>query len=97
MFLPEVYFTLIFWVMLGQRFEEMRLGHLSARQCGVYQEEMLRERSPVRADCVPDPPRKPYEYKKIYHQCAPCGGPIEPKMERDPVGGFGPLPGRRRV
>ena len=45
-------FTLIAWIMVGQRFEEVQLPLLYAVQCTVFRDEMLRERSPVRAECV---------------------------------------------
>jgi hypothetical protein len=70
-------FTLIAWLMMGQRFEEMRLPHLYPIQCTVFRDEMLRERSPVRAECVPEPaPRAimplPHEYRPD-DRCILCG------------------------
>jgi hypothetical protein len=77
-------FMLITWIMVGQRFEEVQLSDLSLRQCGVFRDEMLAERSPVRAECVPEPPRP--RVIDTYPLCAhhTCGAP--------PL-----LPGRRRV
>jgi hypothetical protein len=37
-------FTLVFWVTMGWRFEEMRLPLLYPVQCTVFRDEMLRER-----------------------------------------------------
>jgi hypothetical protein len=50
-------FTLVFWVTMGWRFEEVQLPLLYAVQCTVFRDEMLRERSPVLAACVPGEPR----------------------------------------
>ena len=82
--MSEVTFTLIFWVMMGQRFEEMQLPLLYRDNCAVYRDEMLRERSPVRAKCVADPlPRTIQTYPLCAHTGGSCNWPL--------------LPGRRRV
>jgi hypothetical protein len=84
--MDHVTFTLIFWVTMGWRFEEMQLPLLYRDNCAVYRDEMLRERQPARAVCVQDPPRKPPESGEI--KCAPCG--VRPEWPRLP-------PGHKRV
>jgi hypothetical protein len=85
----ETTFTLVAWVMLGWRFEQIELHDLSLRQCGVYQAEMLRERSPVRADCVPSPYqraiRPPFQ-ERANDRCFICGPPPDQ-----------PPPGHKRI
>jgi hypothetical protein len=51
-------FTLVFWVMMGWRFEEAQLTDLSWRQCNVFATQMLMERRPVRVTCMPDVPQR---------------------------------------
>jgi hypothetical protein len=76
--MSEATFTLIAWLMMGQRFEEVRLPYLSQRQCGVYRDEMLRERSPLRAECMPGSPRAIMPRSEPPPRCAhhPCGSPV---------------------
>jgi hypothetical protein len=76
--------TLVIWLMMGQRFEETQMHWLQPIQCTVFRDELLRERSPVRAECVPAPKAPP---DRIIDRFPPCA---------DGVCG-GPLPGRRRV
>jgi hypothetical protein len=84
----ETTFTLIAWIMVGQRFEEVRLPHLYPIQCTVFRDEMLRERSPVRAVCVPEPlPRAIMPVDEPLPLCAHGGGSCAWPL----------LPGRRRV
>jgi hypothetical protein len=66
-------FTLIAW-MVGQRFEEVRLPLLERVQCTVFRDEMLAERAPVRAECIPDPPPRPWapEFRPD-DRCMLCG------------------------
>jgi hypothetical protein len=77
----EATFTLIFWITMGWRFEEAQLPLLYRDNCAVYRDELLRERSPVRAECVQDPPLS--RSREIY--------------TFPPGDYYGPLPGRRRV
>jgi len=65
-------FTLIIWLMMGQRFEEMQLPALYPVQCTVFRDELLRERSPVRAECVAEPKRPPPIFEPPT-RCADCG------------------------
>jgi len=58
---------------MGWRFEEMQLPHLYRIQCGVFRDEMLRERSPVRAECVPEPAPTPWAPElRPDDRCIPC-------------------------
>jgi hypothetical protein len=47
--------TLIVWLTMGWRFEETSLPLLGRAQCAVFRDEMLAERTPVRAECVAEP------------------------------------------
>jgi hypothetical protein len=76
-------FTLVFWITMGWRLEERHLPLLAPVQCTAFRDEMLRERSPVRAECVPEPPQQ----SRIIDHLPVCAH-----------GGCGwDLPGRRRV
>jgi hypothetical protein len=82
-------FTLVFWVMMGWRFEETELPDLSWKQCTVYYAEMLRDRRPVRVTCMPVagtrvimPPTRDY----LIDRCYICGPPADQ-----------PPPGHKRI
>ena len=76
-------FTLTIWLMMGQRFEETQMHWLQPVQCTVFRDELLRERSPVRAECVPEPE----ERSRIITNPPVCAN----------SGAGWDLPGRRRV
>jgi hypothetical protein len=76
-------FTLVFWVVMGWRFEETQLTDLSWRQCSVFAGQMLVERRPVRVTCLPNVPQQAVR-PRIYQpgpddRCFICGpSPDEP-------------------
>jgi len=81
-------FVLIFWVTMGWRFEETQLPDLYPLQCSVFRDELLRERSPVRAECVPElAPRAIMPAIRPELRCAHGGGSCAWPL----------LPGRRRI
>jgi hypothetical protein len=69
----ETTYTLIFWVMMGWRFEEAQLPRLGHDQCAAFRDEMSRERAPLRVACVADPPRRPIYEMKPDDRCFICG------------------------
>jgi hypothetical protein len=85
--MSEATFTLIAWLMMGQRFEEVRLPYLYPIQCTVFRDELLRERSPVRAECVLEPlPRAIQPVIEAPPVCAhisgSCAWPLVPGRKR---------------
>jgi hypothetical protein len=82
-------FVLVFWVMMGWRFDQMELPGLYQGNCAAYRDEVLRERSPSRAECVPEPrPRTlmPTYQNRLNDRCFICGPPPDQ-----------PPPGHKRI
>lgn len=85
--MDHVSFTLVFWLTMGWRFEEAQLPDLYRLQCAAFRDEILRERTPVRAECVPEPALRAMPVQSI-----DCPAQINLGSCVWPL-----LPGRRRV